>query len=339
LTSALDTLLAGSGEPALPELRAGLAGRFGADAVVASEERLKSRVHRLVIDSRAGRHALIAKRMDSRTAEGNRLLAERWLPVAGLAEIGPPLLATWSDGEGRWLWQLYTDLGDNAIDGVAGTSAAARDVAELVAELHARFAHHPLLPEARLALGDRGALFLEANARDALAVVERILSQPALSADRAELCERVAGRMRALIAELPERREALECHGGPHTLLHGDLWTTNAFALDSGARLIDWDRAGVGPAVYDLSTLLLRFARDERAHVLGAYRARLARHGIELELGPETELAFDSAEQARVATRIVWPAVAVATVDHVEWGWEELARTADWLESLTPVLA
>jgi thiamine kinase-like enzyme len=339
LASALDNLLAGSDEPALEALRGGLASRFGADAAVVCERKLKARVYRLAIEARGARHALIAKRMDSRTAEGNRLLAERWLPAAGLEQIGPPLLATWSDPEGRWLWQLYDDLGNRAIEGAAGTSGAAHDVAELVAELHARFARHPLLPECRLALGDRGALFLEANARDALAVVERILAGRTHEPDRAELCERIAARMRALLDELPERREALQRFGGPHTLLHGDLWTTNAFVLDSGPRLIDWDRAGVGPAVYDLSTLLLRFEPDERAALLDAYRARLADHGIELALGAETELAFDSAEQARVATRVVWPAAAVATGEHADWGWEELARTGGWLDSLTPVLA
>jgi thiamine kinase-like enzyme len=339
LASPLATLLTASGEPALAELRAGLARRFGSDAVAVSERRIKSRVYRLVLDSRDARHSLVAKRMDSHTAEGNRLLAERWLPAVGLADIGPPLLATWSDGEGRWLWQLYEDLGDHAIDGVSGHSPAAQDVAALVAELHARFAHHPLLPECRLRLGDRGALFLEANARDALNVVERIVSEQAPPAERAELCDRIAARMRALIAELPERREALERLGGPDTLLHGDLWTTNAFALETGARLIDWDRAGVGPGVYDISTLLMRFAPGEREPVLDAYRAGLARHGLGLDLGPGLELVFDSAEQARVATRVVWPAVAVATGEHAEWGWEELERTGSWLESLTPVLA
>jgi Phosphotransferase enzyme family len=339
LADGFDSLLASSGEPALAELRAGLARLFGAEARVALDQRIKSRVYRVVVESAAARHSLIAKRMDSRTAEGNRLLVERWLPAVGLAEIGPPLLATWSDGEGRWLWQLYEDLGDNAIEGAAGDSGAARDVARAVAQLHGRFAGHPLLPECRLRLGDRGALFLEANARDALAVAERILAEQSPRAGRAELCERIAARMRAVIAELPERREALARCGGPETLLHGDLWTTNAFFLPDGPRLIDWDRAGVGPAVYDLSTLLMRFAPDERRPILDAYRSELCLHGLDLEPGPELELAFDSAEQARVATRIVWPAVAIATHEHADWGWEELARTADWLETLAPVLA
>jgi Phosphotransferase enzyme family len=338
LARPLDNLLAGSGEPALDELRSGLARRFGADADVISERQIKSRVYRLAMESGGERRSLVAKRMDSRTAEGNRLLAQRWLPAVGLAQIGPPLIATYADGEGRWLWQLYEDLGEHAIDGAAGHSLAAREVAGVVAELHARFARHPLLPECRLQLGDRGALFLEANARDALAVVERIVTEHAPEGERAELCERVASRMRALIGELPERREALQRWGGPETLLHGDLWTTNAFFLPDGPRLIDWDRAGVGSPVYDLSTLLMRFAPDERAPVLDAYRAGLSGHGLDLELGPEIELAFESAEQARVATRIVWPAVAIATGEHPDWGWEELARTGEWLETLAPVL-
>jgi Ser/Thr protein kinase RdoA (MazF antagonist) len=339
LASTLDTLLAGSGEPALRELRTGLERHFGAPLRVLSEETIKSRVHRLGLESPGFEGSVVVKRMNSRTAEGNRLLAERWLPAAGLAHVGPPLLATFSDPEGRWLWQLYADLGDRSLADAAGDASAARQVAEVVAEVHARFASHPLLPEARLALGDRGALWLEANARDALSVVEGILAGPAPAPARAELCERIAGAMRALLAELPERRSALERSGGPETLLHGDLWTTNAFPLEGGARLIDWDRAGVGPAVYDLSTLLMRFDADERVPVLDAYRAALARHGAGFELGPDVELAFDSAEQARVATRLVWPAVAVATGEHPDWGWDELARVGEWLDQRAPVLA
>src|SRR2546430_11660755 len=48
--------------------------------------------------------------------------------------------------------------------------------------------------------------------------------------------------------------------GGPDTLLHGDLGPKNIFvALASDgpcARLVDWDHVGVGPAGYDVSTLL-----------------------------------------------------------------------------------
>jgi hypothetical protein len=300
---------------------------------------IKTRVYRLVLASAGGELSVIAKRMGPRTAEGNRLLAERWLPAVGLAEIGPPLIATLADGDGRWLWQLYTDLGERSLADVPGAdSLPACEVAEIVAEVHARFTHHPLLPECRIALGDRGAHFLEVNVRDALVGVERILAVRGLESERSELAERLTGRMRTLLAELPERREALERWGGPETLVHGDPWPTNAFALETGARLIDWDRAGVGPAAYDLSTLLLRLDEAERGPALDAYRGVLERHGLDLELGPGIELAFDSAEQARMATRVVWPAVSVATGEATEWGWDELAAVDEWLQTQVPVL-
>ena len=60
----------------------------------------------------------------------------------------------------------------------------------------------------------------------------------------------------------------MEEHGGPELMLHGDLWTTNTFVQSTAegpvARLIDWEHAAVGPASYDLSTFLYRFAAADR---------------------------------------------------------------------------
>ena len=145
--------------------------------------------------------------------------------------------------------------------------------------------------------------------------------------------------MDALLAELPERAEALNVCGGPETLLHGDLWTTNTFVLPDGtARLIDWDHAGVGPAAYDLSTFVSRFPAAERAHVLGRYREAAARRGLTLPSDAELQLAFDTAERGRLANCGLWPAVAVSKgLD--DWGWRHLRDVAGWLDELEPVIA
>ena len=69
--------------------------------------------------------------------------------------------------------------------------------------------------------------------------------------------------MHLLEQEEPERAQVLASVGGPDTLLHGDLWPTNAIVQTRGdgfsVRLIDWDEVGAGPGWYDVSTLLLRF--------------------------------------------------------------------------------
>src|SRR5256712_10003264 len=97
----------------------------------------------------------------------------------------------------------------------------------------------------------------------------------------------------------------LETLGGPETLLHGDLWTTNTFVATTGdglvARLIDWDHAAVGPASYDLSTFLYRFPRRERPWILEAYRRRPPGAARVLPPDPDPTLPFRTRRDARLA--------------------------------------
>ena len=102
--------------------------------------------------------------------------------------------------------------------------------------------------------------------------------------------ERLIARLCGLLEEVRHRAQALREFGGPETLLHGDLWTTNTFVVPTAAgpqaRLIDWDHAGVGRFSYDLSTFLLRFPADDRPWILEAYAAATARaHGRSLLSG------------------------------------------------------
>ena len=129
--------------------------------------------------------------------------------------------------------------------------------------------------------------------------------------------------------------------GGPETLLHGDLWTTNIFVLPTtnGLRtlLIDWDRAGVGPVSYDLSTFLLRFPTHQRLWILGLYRESIAHAGWHLPSARELNLLFETAECARYANRVIWPAIALLR-ERAEWGCDELAAVEQWFERLESVL-
>jgi thiamine kinase-like enzyme len=338
-SSALSTLLAGSGEPGLAALRSAVERALGPVTAVTAERKLKQRVHRVAVVTGDGERSIVVKRFDAPVAYGTRLLAERWLPAVGLGDCGPPLLATGADPEGRWVWQVQEDLGEQTVCDRQHDARAVSAVAELAATLHARFVRHPMLPECRLWLGERGATYLESSARDASVAVAELLSAGAVPTDREELAERLAARLHALDREVPDRANALTRWGGPETLVHGDLWTTNAFvAADGRARLIDWDRAGVGPGAYDVSALLYRFAAGERPAVLAAYRAALDRLGVELPGDDAFAAACESAEYARICVRVVWPAAALRTGAD-DWAWTELETVDSWFGELEPVLA
>src|SRR5207245_6370522 len=188
----------------------------------------------------------------------------------------------------------------------------------------ARAPGHAPLPQSRHLAGDLGAPSVAANVRDGIAVLEALAPPPP---EQDALCRRLLIRLYRLRDELPGRVHMLETLGGPETLLHGDLWTTNTFVATTSdglvARLIDWDHAAVGPASYDLSTFLYRFPRHERPGILEAYRRRAAGGGRFLPPDPELNLLFETAEYARYANRVIWPAAAILQ-QNAAWGWEQL---------------
>jgi aminoglycoside phosphotransferase (APT) family kinase protein len=129
--------------------------------------------------------------------------------------------------------------------------------------------------------------------------------------------------------------------GRPNVLLHGDLRTTNVLVCSTGnglhARLVDWDRAGVGPINYDLSTFLYRFPPPARHWILDLYQDAVARGAWHLPSALDLDVLFDTAEQARLANRLMWAALALWK-DHAAWAFDELAAFAHWLDAVTPVL-
>jgi len=124
-------------------------------------------------------------------------------------------------------------------------------------------------------------------------------------------------------------------------LLHGDLWTTNTFVTTTGdgftARLIDWDHAAVGPPTYDLSTFLYRFPKPERPWILDAYRRAVGTAGWCLPSARDLNALFETAEYARYANRVIWPAAALLQ-EHAAWGWDQLAEVERWFDALEPAL-
>jgi hypothetical protein len=344
----LHKLLEGDRQPGLDELRQSLDDLFGASGNscrLLDQEKLPSRhsrAYRLRFADPRGGRSVVVKRLEPGIAHRNRLVSRRWLPAIGLGDAGPALIGVAAARSGEYVWHIYEDLGDWGLDHAANRERVVA-AAALIARIHTRFAGSPLLPECRLYGGDLGIGFFAASLRDAIHSLN-LLNPPAilLASEDEALRDRLLERLYGLERELPKYERALRELGGPETLLHGDLWTTNTFVIACGAslqaRLIDWDHAGVGPFSYDLSTFLMRFPLEDRRWILDAYQATAAEAGWRLPAPEDLNLLFDIAENARLANMVIWPAMSLAR-EQADWGFSLLAEIDEWFEQMQPVLS
>jgi hypothetical protein len=313
------------------------------DACAGSSEQLGARVYRLRAVVAGRLRAVVLKHLPLGAAERTELVARRWLPAVQLGDSGPPLVGAAVDAGGHGVWHVYEDLGPGALDTAEPDPEQVRAVMEAVARVHVRFADHPLLAECRLRGGDLGIYLYASSVRDAVRAVEAIRPPTVeVPPGRAALRDRLLHHLHRLLAEQPGRAEQLAGFGGPETLLHGDLWPTNTLvaATPGGprARLIDWDRVGVGPVAYDLSSFLLRFPTRHRSWILDRYRAAVGDLGWRLPADRDLHALFDTAERARYANWAIWPALALVQ-DGAAWGFDALAEVVGWFDELGPVLS
>jgi len=342
----LDKLLEDSGQPGLVELRQLLQEILGAAAgQVFDQQRLaarRPRGYRLRFVFEGWVRSMIVKRLELDIAQRDQLVIRRWLPAIGMGDRGPGLLGVAAERRGQWVWHVYDDLGDGALETSQLDPQRVRAAVELIAQIHTRFSGHALLAECRLLGSDFGISFYSGNVRDAIRCLKSLQPDAVeLSGANAALRDRLLGRLQRLEDEQAQRARALADWGGAETLLHGDLWTSHVFVLPSvlglQARLAGWDHAGVGPVSYDLSTFLLRFPVNHRLAVLNLYQEAVRAAGWTLPSAKELNLLFETAEFARFANCIIWPAVALVH-DHFGWGFDELANVDQWFESWAPVL-
>jgi phosphotransferase family enzyme len=303
-----------------------------------AEERLSSRVRRVTL-SGGGRPSLVVKRVDRAVARKTEVLSSRWLPAAGLRDSGPPLLAS-APGIGGSVWQVFEDLGDCALLADRPQPGGLEAAIDLVARVHVAFAGHGLLREWTDELGGPGERFYADWVRAAARALGSIEASR-LPADRLALRDRLCRRIDALLEQEPGRTRRLREAGWPVTLLHGDLWPQNVLLLPlrgdrRRARLIDWDRAGVGPVVYDLSTFVARLSSHLRIPALRLYRRAVRAAGWRLPDTADLNEAFATAEYARLASCLISPAEAAG--EGAEWGFEELCEVDRWFAALRPVL-
>lgn len=305
-------------------------------------------------DSAAGSlPSLVVKRLSLDRSHREQRAVRVWLPRVGLGAHAAPLLAVAAARDGAHVWHVYADLGDATLARLASEPGPQREeriraVLELVAALHLRFVAHPLLADCRLAGQDLGAGFFAASLGDALHGLAALRRLPGLPREREPLVEGLRGRLAALAAESDARGQAFAALGWPETFQHGDLWLSNVMLAPDAAgqqpRLIDWERAGVGAALYDLSTFLRQLPPADRPWVLDAYRARVQPAGW-----PWPELALlervaQSCELGRFASCLAWRVLSAleplrGAAAPPEWLFDDLVEMERWFAGRTALLA
>lgn len=300
------------------------------------------RVFRVRVAGNGAQRSVVIKRLNPRTAQRNRLAAQRWLPWLGLDGVAPELLGAVTIPGGDAIWQIYEDVAGGTLRAHQADRECVAAAVDLIAAIHKRAASQPVVCECRRDGEDFGIHHFTSNLRDALSVLEA-LRPPVVhpSPEQAALRDRLRRRLERLLGDAARREATLVEEGGPDTLLHGDLWAPNVLILPGGertrVRVIDWDHVGAGPISYDLSCFLSRFPTLQRGWILDRYRHAVAGAGLRLPAAPVLNLLFETAECGRCANRIIWPAIALIR-DGVDWGFGKIAEIEQWFEALEPVL-
>jgi hypothetical protein len=326
--------------PASPALRRSLRETLGGGSVrVVRRERIKRDVERLHLHVDGTARAIVVKRSRTDAALRNRLVAQRWLPAVDLGDLGPPLLAVIVERDGEHASQVHADLPGRPLAAGRAPREHVEAAVQAIARVHTALADHALLAECRLWGGDRGMPFYAGNVRDAIRGLRTPRLEragPQLSAPRDALLARLA----RLVEQEASRAELAAARGAPETLVHGDLWPSNAIVAPRAIRVrfVDWDEAAAGPAEFDLATLLLRFARARRRRVLDAYRDAVRRLAG-WELAPERELVvlLETVAYARLASLLVWTVAAAGKRD-AAWLPVRLRDLVRWFDDVEPVL-
>jgi hypothetical protein len=297
--------------------------------------------------------SLVVKRLSLDRSHREQRAVRVWLPRVGLGAQAAPLLAVAAARDGAHVWHVYADLGDATLARLASESGPQREermraALELVATLHLRFVAHPLLADCRLAGLDLGAGFFAASLDDALHGLAALRRLPGLPREGQPLIERLLERLAALAAESEARTRDFVALGWPETLQHGDLWLSNVMLAPDAAgprlHLIDWERAGVGAALYDLSTFLRQLPPLDRPWVLDAYRRCVQPAGWPWPEPALLERVAQSCELGRFASCLAWRVLSALELAHGDaappaWLFDDLVEMERWFAGRTGLLA
>lgn len=314
---------------------AGLSGN-GHRVEVVGATTIRLNVYRLALVG-APWPSVVVKRLPGLRSELERNVTGRWLPAVGLDRLGPPRLLAVGDPDGLHTWHVYTDLGACGLDRPDVDAASIAAAMDRVAELHVSFSKSPMLPEPRFAACDMGAYYYRWSVRDALRSVDR-LRPPAVDLSPGDTAVRdgMLELLTRLADDEPARLRMLEEQAGPETLVHGDLTRANVFVVPDrgGPRvcLIDWDRCGVAPAGFDISTHVAYYEEPERQFVLDAYTTAMAERGVRFPGDLDWELLVQTFEAGRLANQIIW--VALGIQERNGWDFTHLSAWSDELAAV-----
>jgi hypothetical protein len=358
----LDAWLRGIEPAGAPELEAALEQLLGADGAricfEGGQTLRRRQVHRLRFRAeacavRAGAlHSLVVKRLSLDRSHREQRAVRLWLPRVGLGAHAAPLLEVAAARRADCVWHVYQDLGDGTLARVASEPGPPREeriraALELVAALHLRFVAHPLLADCRLAGIDLGAGFFAASIGDAVRSLVALRRLEGLPRERQPLIDRLLERLTALDNERDARTREVAELGWPETLQHGDLWLTNFMLVPLAGgphvRLIDWDRAGIGAALYDLSTFLRQFPSIDRPWILAAYRECVERAGWPWPDPGVFDRVAETCELGRFASCLLWRTLSALELQHggdslPDWLFDDLVEMERWFDQQTPLL-
>jgi len=335
MADGLQALAGSAGEARLAELHRRLMSLCGSPLAPTRGiecRKLARAVHRVILTTQGATKTFIVKRLRSGIAKRDKLVAGSWLPAVGLDGRGPPLLDSCSADESH-TWHIYEDLGNTALDGRIASARELETAIRLIATVHRRFASHPVLEQCRASGKDLSARFYCANIENSIRALQALDPRTATMRNGGlDVRDRLLYRLQTLQQEQQFRIAQLTEYGGPETLLHGDLWPMNVLLTpgqnDSHARIIDWDHAGLGPPVYDLSNFLSRVSKKHRLTLLDIYRGE-----IEAVWSlPDTELLnelFNTCQYARLASVALSPALELSNTDE-QWALDELREVDGW---------
>jgi len=344
----LETFLEGEDRAGMRELQAlvceALGGREVTGRFVDQERLARTGVFRAQFEVEGRLRSLVVKQLPIHRSERERYVTRHWLGSVGLAPHAPPLIGIAVGRDGETAWHVYEDLGRHELAATLVDRRAVGAAVEVIAQVHVRFALHPLLAEVRLVGCDLGVPFVEASLRDAFRNITHMLTIPTLTARAREVAMQLREKLEILASEQSERSRRLALRGGPETLLHGDLWPINILMVPRAdgfaVRLIDWERCGVGPVVYDLSAFLRQFPEHQRAEVLETYRRSVPAEWTIPEPSDFNEMC-ETMELARFANSITWRAMAVGRAQPgapPSWAITDLEEIVTWFETLRPML-
>jgi hypothetical protein len=310
----------------------------GLPARIAAVTTIRRDVYRVFLDG-SPRTSVVVKCLPSSRSELERKVTGRWLPSVGLEHLGPPRLLAIGDPDGERTWHVYDDLGSHGLDQPDVSSGSIIAAMDRVAALHASFSNSAMLPEPRFAAYDMGVHYYARSVGDALRSVESLVP-PAVEMSPEEVATRdaVLELLTRLADDAPRRLHLLMHEAGPETLVHGDLTRANVFVVPDGDRslvfLIDWDRCGVAPAGFDISTHLAYYDAPQRQIVLESYTSAMAERGFTFPDDLDWQLLVQTFEAGRLANQIIWVALGI----HEANGWS-FAELQAWRDELAAVMS